>query len=120
MQRLMDLVRRLRAPDGCPWDRAQTARSYRHCLVEECREVVLAIERGDAENLREELGDALFALAFLVGLQEEAGETTLDEVIDGAVEKMIRRHPHVFGDAVASTPEEALAAFAAAKEAERA
>ncbi len=115
MRRLLELVRTLRGPGGCAWDREQTYQSFRYCLVEEAREAVLAIERGDFQNLKEELGDTLFNLCFLVNLAEEDGHFTLDEVIEGSLEKMIRRHPHVFGDEVASTGAEAKAAFYRAK-----
>ena len=115
----MTLIRQLRGDGGCPWDRAQSMRSFRHCLVEECREVAMAIERGDLDNLCEELGDALFAIGFLINLADERGAFALDDVIEHNLEKMVRRHPHVFGDVAASTPEEALAAFEAAKAAER-
>ncbi len=117
MERLLALARTLRV--ACPWDRAQTLRSYRHCLVEEAQEVALAVERGDVANLQEELGDALFTLGFLVNLAAEQGAFTFDDVVEGAHAKLVRRHPHVFGDVLAATPEEAIAAFERAKAAER-
>ena len=86
MRRLLELVRTLRGPGGCAWDREQTYQSFRYCLVEEAREAVLAIERGDFQNLKEELGDTLFNLCFLVNLAEEDGHFTLDEVIEGSRE----------------------------------
>lgn len=119
MKRLLDLARKLRAPGGCPWDQEQTFQSFRHCLVEEAREAVLAIERGDWENLEEELGDTLFNLVFLINLAEEQGHFTLEQVIAGSLEKMIRRHPHVFGDQPAATAEEAAARFYLAKAQEK-
>lgn len=120
MRRLLELARTLRAPGGCAWDQEQTYQSFRHCLVEEAREAVLAIERGDFENLKEELGDTLFNLCFLVNLAEEDGYFTLEEVITSSLEKMIRRHPHVFGDEQATTEAEASALFYRAKEQEKA
>lgn len=119
MKRLLELARALRAPGGCPWDQAQSLASFRHCLVEEAREVVLAIERGDHENLAEELGDTLFCVVFMINLASERGLFTADEVIEQTLRKLVRRHPHVFGDEQADTPEEALAAFERAKAAER-
>jgi MazG family protein len=99
---------RLREPGGCPWDREQTYESLRSYLIEECYEVAEALDRGDAGALREELGDLLLQIVFLSRLAMEDGAFTVDDVIQGIVEKMIRRHPHVFGTESADTPAEVL------------
>ena len=95
---LLATTARLRAPDGCPWDREQTHRSICDCLVEEVAELVQAIDRNDVENLREELGDLLFHVAMHAQMAAEAGQFTFDDVAREVNEKMVRRHPHVFGD----------------------
>ena len=93
---LVEVVERLLAPGGCPWDRAQTHASMRKHMIEEAYEVCDAIERKDAENLREELGDVLYQVVFHAALAEEEGAFDLQAVIDGVAEKMRRRHPHIF------------------------
>jgi len=108
MQRLFEIVTRLRAPDGCPWDREQTHETLRSALIEECYEVVDAINRSDDANLREELGDLLLHVVFHAQLAEERGAFVFDEVAAEICEKLIRRHPHVFGDDSASDSEEVL------------
>lgn len=116
MHKLMQLAKILRDPEnGCPWDRAQTFDTFKKCLVDEAQEAIAAIEKKDFENLKEELGDTMFNIIFLVNLAEEQGLFTLDDVIDGVHSKMITRHPHVFGDQKAKTPEEALQRFREAK-----
>ena len=97
LARLADLVARLRAPDGCPWDREQTLPDLRAYLLEEAHEAAAAIDRADPQALADELGDLLFQVAFLVSLGEESGGPPLGEVIDRIESKMIDRHPHVFG-----------------------
>jgi MazG family protein len=106
--RLQKIVSRLRAPDGCPWDREQTHSSLRPLLVEECHEVIDAIERADDANLREELGDLLLHVVMHAQLADERGAFTLDEIAATICEKMIRRHPHVFGDKLAADSEAVL------------
>lgn len=98
IDKLRTLVERLRAPDGCPWDRKQTPETMRAYVLEEAHEVAAAIESGDPGALAEELGDLLFQVVFLARLGEEDGTFTLAEVIDGIHHKMVERHPHVFGD----------------------
>jgi ATP diphosphatase len=98
LQKLVDLVARLRAPDGCPWDREQNLDSVRAYLLEEAHEAAAAIDGGDWEELAGELGDLLFQAAFIGRLAEEAGAFRLADVIDGVHDKMVARHPHVFGD----------------------
>jgi len=95
---LLATTARLRAPDGCPWDREQTHRTICDCLIEEVAELVQAIDRDDDSNLREELGDLLFHVAMHAQMAAEAGKFTFDDVAREVNEKMVRRHPHVFGD----------------------
>ncbi|MEM9555129.1 MAG: nucleoside triphosphate pyrophosphohydrolase [Acidobacteriota bacterium] len=99
LEKLRRLVARLRAPDGCPWDREQSLDSVRAYLLEEAHEAASAIDSDDPAALAEELGDLLFQVAFVGRLGEEAGALTLAAVVDGVYAKMIERHPHVFGDA---------------------
>ena len=95
---LRAIVDILRAPDGCPWDREQTHESLRNNFIEEAYEVVEGIDRRDNGILREELGDMLLEVLFHTGLAEEEGAFTLEDVTTGICRKMIRRHPHVFGN----------------------
>ena len=95
---LVEITAKLRAEDGCPWDRAQDHETLKKHLVEECAEVLEAIDSGDTENLCEELGDVLFQVMFHSEIEAEQGNFTVDDVVNGICEKMIRRHPHVFGD----------------------
>jgi XTP/dITP diphosphohydrolase/tetrapyrrole methylase family protein/MazG family protein len=98
IKRLRDLMARLRAPDGCPWDQEQTHQSIARCLVEEAAEVLEAIDTENTELLREELGDLLLQVVFHAQIEEEAGRFDLEDVAREISEKLIRRHPHVFGD----------------------
>jgi len=98
LQKLVDLVARLRAPDGCPWDKEQTLENVRAYFLEEAHELAGAIDGGDWQELAEELGDMLFQVAFITRLAEEAGVFRLPQVIDGVHSKMVARHPHVFGN----------------------
>lgn len=102
MNDLLEIMRLLRSPDGCPWDREQTHRSLRTNLVEEAYEAVEAIDRDDADGLREELGDVLLQVMFHARMEEERGGFSLDDVYDGICRKLILRHPHVFGDTTVS------------------
>jgi MazG family protein len=95
---LLELMARLRAPGGCPWDREQTLRSLRPYLVEEAYEVLDAIEREDWEHLPEELGDLQLQIVFQSQIAREAGLFTIDDVIEAISQKLVRRHPHVFGE----------------------
>ncbi len=97
IDQLVDIVATLRAPGGCPWDREQTHSSLRGSLLEETHEVIAAIESGDRENLREELGDLLLHVVFHSQIERELGTFTFEDVAAGECDKMIRRHPHVFG-----------------------
>ena len=98
---LKEVVRRLRAEDGCPWDREQTHQSLKPACIEEAAEVICGInvyeETGSPENLKEELGDLLFQVVMHAQIAEEEGLFNLNDVICGIRDKMIRRHPHVFG-----------------------
>ena len=98
-----EVVARLRAPDGCPWDRAQTHMSLKKTCIEEAAEVICGInildQTGDAENLKEELGDLLMQVVIHAQIAKEEGLFTMDDVIQSITDKMIRRHPHVFGSA---------------------
>ena len=98
LQKLLDLVTRLRAPDGCPWDREQKLADIRAYLLEEAHETAAAIDAGDWSELAEELGDLLFQVAFIGRLAEEAGAFSLSQVVNRVHHKMVARHPHVFGD----------------------
>ena len=93
---LQQILRRLRSPEGCLWDRQQGTSDIGKYLLEEAYEVIEAIDAGDLKSLQEELGDLLFQILFLSRIAEETGEFTLSDVMSGVAEKMIRRHPHVF------------------------
>ncbi len=94
---LVEIVRVLRAPDGCPWDSVQTHESIRRNFIEEVYEACDAIDRKDTDNLREELGDVLLHVVFHAGIEADAGNFTIDDVCDTVVKKMISRHPALFG-----------------------
>ncbi|MEN8139860.1 MAG: nucleoside triphosphate pyrophosphohydrolase [Thermodesulfobacteriota bacterium] len=95
---IIDLIHKLRAPGGCPWDRKQTAVSIKPYLLEETHELAEAIDQGHVANIREELGDLYFQISFIALLFEEEGQFTVKDVLDGIIAKMVRRHPHVFTD----------------------
>lgn len=105
---LVEIMDRLRGPDGCPWDREQDYATLRGYLLEECYEVVDALDDHDEDALREELGDLLFQIVFLSRIGAENGRFAASDVVQGIAEKMVRRHPHVFGDESADTSEEVL------------
>ncbi len=105
---LVALMRRLLAPDGCPWDREQTIESLRRYVLEEASEVLDAIDSGDRSELREELGDLALQIAFISELARSEGAFGPDDVMRGIVEKLIRRHPHVFGDTEVSSSEDVI------------
>ena len=110
-KRFQDLVRlcnRLRGPKGCPWDREQTLETLKTFIIEEAYEVTDAIDSGDQEELIEELGDLLFQIVFASQICEEDGVFSIGEVIDGLYNKLVRRHPNVFGDEKAKDAGEAL------------
>jgi tetrapyrrole methylase family protein/MazG family protein/ATP diphosphatase len=106
--RLVGVMRRLLGPDGCPWDREQTFESLRRYTLEEACEVIDAIDSGDRKALREELGDLLLQVVFQSELARREGAFALDDVVSGIVEKLVHRHPHVFGDLEAKDADEVL------------
>jgi MazG family protein len=119
--RLVDIMRTLRSPEGCPWDREQTLHSLRPFLLEETYEALEAIDSGNMTELREELGDLLFEVVFLARVCEEAGEFDIGDAIETVATKLVRRHPHVFGeDAKAQSAEEVLGKWEQLKRDERA
>lgn len=105
-QKLFDIIRRLRGEGGCEWDRHQTAESMWRCLAEEVYELEEAIAKDDLINVCEELGDVLFQLLFIIEIFSEQDRFTLADVVEQVATKMIRRHPHVYGDAVVSSKTE--------------
>ena len=116
-ERLDEVIRHLRVE--CPWDREQDERSIVPHTIEEAGEVAEAARAGDDAALRDELGDLLFQVWFLALLMEERGAGDLAQIADGLREKLIRRHPHVYGDVKAETAEEAIESWRNAKKAER-
>ncbi len=116
---LVDIIAMLRAPDGCPWDRKQTHKSLREHLLEETYEVLEALDKEDAAELCEELGDLLLQIILHAQIASEAGEFRIQDVIRGINTKLIHRHPHIFGSAEAHTAEEVAANWQALKKEER-
>ena len=116
---LVDLMRKLRSKKGCPWDRAQTHQSLLPYLIEEAYEVLEAVEKGSPQKVCHELGDLFFQILFLSRMAEERKEFDFVEVVKGITEKMIRRHPHVFGHVNVSCPDEVERNWARIKKAER-
>ena len=108
MEDLRKTIARLRAPGGCPWDQEQTHASLVRCLIDECSELIDTIDRLDLPHMREELGDVLIQVIFHAQLAEEAGKFDLEDVAREVNEKLIRRHPHVFGDGKLDTTEQVL------------
>jgi MazG family protein len=108
LARLVGLMRRLLAPDGCPWDREQTYESLRKYVLEEACEVIDAIDSNDRGALREELGDLLLQVVFQAELGRREGSFAIDDVIEGIVSKLVNRHPHVFGDGSAADADEVV------------
>lgn len=119
-EELLQIVAELRSEHGCPWDRKQTHESMIKCLREESEEVIEAIESKDDENLCEELGDVMLQVLMHSQIAAEEGRFTIEDVVDMLAQKLIRRHPHVFGDQKALTAEEGLASWNAIKEQEKA
>jgi tetrapyrrole methylase family protein/MazG family protein len=119
LKKLVELMATLRGPDGCPWDRKQTADSLKPFLIEESYEVIDALDEKDPAKVREELGDLLFQIIFHARLAEEQGQFSIGDVISTNVEKMVRRHPHVFGDEEVSTAGEVIANWEEIKKKEK-
>ncbi len=119
IERLLEVMRRLRAPDGCPWDREQTHESLKSDLIEEAYEVIDAIESGNVSHLEEELGDLLLQVVFHSQISQEGGHFEFSDVADAIVDKLERRHPHVFGEVQVSSTGEVLQNWDAIKKAEK-
>jgi len=120
IDRLLEIMARLRDPEhGCPWDREQTWSSIVPHTIEEAYEIADAVERGDVDHVRDELGDLLFQVVFQSRIAEEQGLFRFDDVVDGISDKLERRHPHVFGDATIGNAAEQTAAWEEHKAAER-
>lgn len=117
--RLLAIIRDLRGDPGCPWDKKQTSLSLKKYLIEESAELAEAIEGGDADHVREELGDLFFILAMLAAIHEEQGDFTLAAALAGINAKMVRRHPHVFAGAPVAGDEELRRQWEAIKAAEK-
>jgi len=119
IDRLRGIVAKLRSPEGCPWDREQTHATLRAALLEECHEAIEAIQTGDDVNLREELGDLLLLVTMHAQIAAERGAFAMDDIADTVCEKLVRRHPHVFGEATATDTNAVLAQWDAIKRQER-
>jgi tetrapyrrole methylase family protein/MazG family protein len=116
---LRAIVARLRAPDGCPWDREQTHASLRRYVIEEAYEVLATLDEGNTARLSDELGDLLFQILIHTQLAEEAGEFTMADVLAGLADKLVRRHPHVFGEVQLETAGQVVAQWDELKRTER-
>ena len=116
LEKLVDVMYTLRSEDGCPWDRAQSMKDLRQYVLEEAYEVLQAMDQQNLPGLKEELGDLIFQIIFLSQMMQERSAFTLGDVIDGVTEKMLGRHPHVFGSSKAGSPEQALANWEAMKD----
>lgn len=116
---LVEMVAHLRGPNGCPWDRKQTYETIRPHFLEEAHEAAEALARGDFDEFREEIGDTLFLAAFLVRIAEEEGRFGISDSLRAILEKMRRRHPHVYGDAGGRNEREVLVSWEEAKRAEK-
>lgn len=123
-EELQNIIARLRAPGGCPWDREQTHFSLKAACIEEAAEVICGInileDTGDSDNLKEEFGDLLLQIVMHAQIAEEEGLFTMDDIIQGISEKMVRRHPHVFGEETAADSREALDKWSDIKKKEKA
>lgn len=106
INKITDIMKTLRGPNGCSWDRKQTHKSLRRYLIEESAEVLEALDEGNSENICDELGDLLLQIVFHAQIAEERGDFNMQDVIDGISNKMIRRHPHVFGNTTAKNEAE--------------
>ena len=118
-ERLLQIMEKLRSPGGCPWDREQTIESLRPCILEEAYELIEAIERDDPSSISEECGDLLLQVVFIASIGMEEGRFDLAEIIQGLNEKLIRRHPHVFGDVNIDTSEGVMKNWDLIKQGER-
>jgi uncharacterized protein YabN with tetrapyrrole methylase and pyrophosphatase domain len=116
---MIAVIAKLRGPEGCLWDRKQTLESLTTNILEEAKEISEAVKSQDIDNLCEELGDLLMVIFMEIEIAREKGLFSYSEVLTGAIDKFVRRHPHVFGDLKVNTPEEALAAWKKMKEEEK-
>jgi len=116
---MMDVIVKLRGPEGCLWDRKQTLKTLAPNILEEAKEISEAVKSKDMNNLCEELGDLLMVILMQIEIAREKGLFTYSDVLAGAVKKFIRRHPHVFGDVKVNSPEEALAVWKKMKREEK-
>lgn len=116
---LLEIIRLLRSPEGCPWDRVQTHQSIRRGMLEEAYEAAEAIDTDNAALLKEELGDVLMQVVFHAGIEADAGRFDMDDVCDGVVKKLLYRHPHVFGDGQAETADTVPASWEQLKRQEK-
>ena len=119
LDRLIEIMARLRAPDGCAWDREQTPATLKPQMLEECYEVMEAIDSGSLRHLTEELGDLLLHIVFQAQIAREAGNFTFADVANGVADKLVRRHPHVFGDLKVTDPAAIVAQWNELKKAEK-
>lgn len=119
VEKVIEIMARLRAPGGCPWDREQTPQSLKPQMLEECYEVMEAIDGASAPHLVEELGDLLLHIVFQAQIAREAGDFTFADVADALAEKLVRRHPHVFGERKVSDSTETIALWNELKKAEK-
>ena len=119
INRLLTVMEKLRGENGCPWDKEQDHLSLRKYLIEESYEVIDAIDRNDDDDLKEELGDLLLQVVFHAQLGKEREVFTFDQVADDISEKMVRRHPHVFGDIHCETSDDVLVKWAEIKDEEK-
>lgn len=103
--KLLELITTLRSPEGCPWDKKQTAQTFKPYLLEETHELSEAIDSGNIDHINEELGDLFFQVSFIGSLYEEAGAFSIDDCLQNIIDKMIHRHPHVFTDEVFESEE---------------
>ena len=116
---LLEIIRLLRSPEGCPWDKVQTHASIRRGLLEEAYEAAEAIDLDDAGLLQEELGDVMMQVVFHADIEKDRGRFTMEDVVDGVVKKLLYRHPHVFGSAHEDSPESVLISWDQLKRAEK-
>ena len=119
MDDLLRIMEILRAPDGCPWDRVQTHQSIRRNMLEEAYEVAEAIDEQDYDHMKEELGDVLLQVVFHASMANSAGQFDFNDIVDRVAQKLVFRHPHLFGDVKADDPNGALNAWEAAKQVEK-
>ncbi len=119
IDKLIEIIKALRAPDGCPWDREQTHASIRGHLVEECAELLEAIDLNSTEKMKEELGDVLMHIALHAEIASEENRFNFDDVVNELNEKLVRRHPHVFADKTAFTSDDVLKIWQQVKKQEK-